>query len=632
MFALTALWSDSSGFLPHGYCLAWDPGLLWTMVVSHAVIGLSYFSIPVALLYFVRRQKRLRFNWMFLMFGVFILGCGASHIVALVNIWQPVYRLDAAILAMTAGVSLATALLLWPLVPRVSAFVDEERRTREELQAVNQRLGQSLAELEQRRLRAEESERLFRLSFEQAPIGKALVGLDGRWLDVNQVLCEMLGYSEAELLETSFQALTHPDDLDADLAHVKTLLEGRGTSYRMEKRYFHKSGREIRAQLDVSILRDEHNRPQHFISQIQDITERQQVQAQLQQGKQQLEEGLARLQRQNEEITSLGELGAILHKCQNFDEMTAPMSRFGQVLFPGCSGGLYLMHPSRNYLDRAVTFGDSAPGDAVFDVNACWGLRRGQPHWHGDSGLHCAHLHGHDGQVLVCAPMMVQGDTIGMICLRLGPALGGEVPGEVREHIERLVMMVADRVGIAIANVRLRETLRLQSIRDPLTGLLNRRYLEESLPRELDLARREQQPLAVLMIDVDHFKRFNDTHGHEAGDQALRLIGRQLMSEFRGSDMACRLGGEEFAVVMPRTTIEQARQRAETLRQKVGQLSFTHHGTVIANITLSVGIASYPEHGQVMPRLVDAADQALYRAKRTGRNRIVCADSSEAAA
>src|ERR1700744_3453300 len=116
MLPFAALLSDSSGFLPHGYCLAWDPTLLWTMVVSHAVIGLSYFSIPVALLYFVRRQKQLRFNWMFLMFGAFILGCGASHVIALVNIWHPVYHLDAAVLAMTAGVSLATAILLWPLV------------------------------------------------------------------------------------------------------------------------------------------------------------------------------------------------------------------------------------------------------------------------------------------------------------------------------------------------------------------------------------------------------------------------------------------------------------------------------------------------------------------------------------
>lgn len=625
MSPLPAILADSSAFLPHGYCLAWDPGLLWTTVLSHAVIGLSYFSIPIALIYFVRSQKQLRFNWMFLMFGVFILGCGASHLVALASIWYPVYRLDAAVLALTAGVSLATAILLWPLVPRASAFLDEERHTRQELQEVNRRLGQSLAELEQRRARAEESERLFRLSFEQTPIGKALVGLDGRWLDVNQALCEMLGYTEQELLGTSFQALTHPDDLDADLGQVKALLEGRGTSYRMEKRYFHKSGREIRAQLDVSILRDEQGRPQHFISQIQDITERQLVQAQLQQSKQQLEAGLARLQRHNEEITSLGELSAILQKCQNLDEMTAPMSRFGPLLFPGTSGAFYLMHPSRNYLDRTMHFGAPPAGDAVFDVNACWALRRGQVHWHGENGLHCSHLHGHPGPAPACVPMMAQGETIGMICLQPDPALGGEALQEARAQVERMGMMVADRIGIAIANVRLRETLRLQSIRDTLTGLLNRRYLEETLPRELELARREQQPLTVLMIDVDHFKRFNDTHGHEAGDQALRLIGRQLMSDFRGSDIACRLGGEEFAVVMPRTGREQARQRAEALRRQVRQLSFTHHGTVIGNITLSVGIASCPEQGQVMARLVDAADQALYGAKRAGRDRVVCA-------
>ena len=632
MSELSASIFGSSGFLPHGFCLAWDPGLLWTLVVSHSVIGLSYFSIPVALIHFARRQKLLRYNWVFLMFGAFILACGTSHFISLFNIWFPVYRLDAAVLALTAGISLATAILLWPLVPQASAFLDEDRRARQELEAVNLRLKQSLALLEQRRVKAEESERRFRLSFENASIGKAVVALDGRWLDVNHALCQMLGYSEQEFLNGDFQTLTHPDDLARDLANVKDLLTGRSNSYSMEKRYFHKLGREISAQLDVAILRDEQGQPLYFISQIQDITARRQVQMELQDSKLRLEAGMARLQQRNEEITNLSELSAILHKCQNLDEMMAPMSRFGTILFPGHSGALYLLHPSRNYLDCALTFGQPTLGHAVFDINSCWALRRGQVHWHGDSGLCCAHIHTGPGErEITCVPVMAQGEIIGVGYIQSDQPADPRTFQESRLRMEQLMVMVADRIGIAIANVNLRETLRMQSIRDPLTGLLNRRYLEESLPRELELARREQLPLAVLMIDVDHFKHFNDTYGHDAGDQALRLIGQQFMTEFRGSDIACRLGGEEFAIVMPRTGLDQARQRAEMLCEKVQQLSFSHHGTVVTNITISVGVACHPEHGQIMGRLVASADQSLYRAKRAGRNRIVCSTPPDVA-
>jgi len=617
--------SGGSGFLPHGFCLAWDPVLLWTLVTSHAIIGLSYFSIPIALIHFVRRHKQLRFNWVFLMFGAFILACGVSHFVSLVNIWFPIYRYDAALLALTAGVSVATAILLWPLLPKVSVFLDEERFTRQELQDVNRRLSLSLELLEQRRVRVEQSERRFRLSFENAPIGKAMVGLDGRWLDVNHALCQMLGYSEQELLGSTFQALTHPQDLEQDLAHVSDLLEGRGNNYRMDKRYIHKRGHEIHAQLDVAMLRDEQGQPLHFISQIQDITERKQVQSELQQSKVLLEDGMAKLQLRNEEVINLSELSAILHKCQNLDEMLAPMTRFGTVLFPGYSGALYLMHPSRNYLDCVLTFGKPDLGEAVFGVNACWALRRGQMHWYGHSGLCCTHIHGRaEGRAIACVPVMAQGETIGIGYLQADESMCGPGSQESSQRLEQLASMVADRIGIAIANVKLRESLRMQSIRDPLTGLLNRRYLEESLPRELELSRRENQSLAVLMIDVDHFKKFNDTYGHDAGDQALRLIGQQFLAEFRGSDIACRLGGEEFAIIMPRTDMAQAQVRAEMLCQKLRQISFAHHGAVVANIAISVGIACCPEHGHTMAGLVDAADQALYRAKREGRDRVIC--------
>ena len=620
--------AGGSGFLPHGYCLAWDPPLLWTIVIAHAVIGLSYFSIPIAIFYFLKRQKDLQFNRLFLMFGLFILACGTTHFISLVNIWYPVYRLDASALAVTAGISLATALLLWPLIPKVSSFLHQQRQTRESLQIANLRLGESLGQLEQRRIQAEQSERRFRLSFENAPIGKAIVGLDGRWIDVNNALCSMFGYSEQEFLVSSFQDITHPDDLERDLTHVRDLLAGRGNSYRMEKRYFHKLGHEIDAQLDVAVQRDEQGQPVHFISQIQDITARKRVEAELRESKLQLEAGFATLKRQNEEITILGELSAILQACHNLDEMIVPLGRLSQSLFPGFSGALHLMHASRNYLDCVMRFGRSILCEPVFQSDTCWALRRGQPHWWGQDGLRCTHIHAEAaGRSILCVPVMAHGETIAVFFLQADAAICHRELQEMQPRLEQLTAMLADRIGIAIANIRLRETLRLQSIRDPLSGLLNRRYLEESLPRELGLAQREQQKLAVLMIDVDHFKRFNDTYGHETGDQALRLIGQLFISQFRGSDIACRFGGEEFAIVLPRTDLIQAQLRAQDLLEKVRELEVIHRGAVVGTLTISLGIACFPEHGETAAALIDAADQALYQAKRNGRDRIVCSET-----
>jgi diguanylate cyclase (GGDEF)-like protein/PAS domain S-box-containing protein len=628
--SMTELFADVggvSGFLPHGYCLAWQPGLLWTMVGAHAVIGISYFSIPVAILYFLRRQPDLKFNWLFLMFALFILGCGTTHLIELVNIWIPIYRADAAVLAVTAGISLATALMLWALVPEASDFLNTQRRTQRELVDANQRLADSMKQLEQRNLQAEESERRFRLTFENAPIGLALVGLDGSWIDVNQVLCSMLGYSEQELLQRSFQDITHPKDLEKDLAKMQILLAGGLDTYRIEKRYYHKQGHIIHIQLDVSLLRDERGQPLHFISQIQDISGRVQAGAELAESRRQLEAGYSKLQRQNQEIRTLGELNAILQSCNSLEEMAAPLARFSQMLFPDYSGALYLMHASRNYLERMTGFGDALLSKPVFGLDACWSLRRGRSHWQGEGGLRCTHMHSEaeGGAPVLCIPVTAHGEVIGVGYLQASNAEAAEW----QEHVEQLATMLADRVGIAIANVKLREKLRLQSIRDPLTGLLNRRFLEESMPRELGLAHREVQPLAVLMLDVDHFKRFNDTYGHEAGDQALRLIGHQLESEFRGSDIACRYGGEEFAVVMPRTSLAQAAARAQQVCENMRKLSVSHHDLVVGTITVSIGVAAYPEHGQGMVGLLEQADRALYRAKRAGRDCVVCSDRAD---
>jgi diguanylate cyclase (GGDEF)-like protein len=184
---------------------------------------------------------------------------------------------------------------------------------------------------------------------------------------------------------------------------------------------------------------------------------------------------------------------------------------------------------------------------------------------------------------------------------------------------------VAEHIALALANLKLQETLRDQAIRDPLTGLFNRRYMEESLEREVSRAGRSGIPVGVIMLDIDHFKHFNDTFGHEAGDTLLGALGNFLRAHIRGGDIACRYGGEEFTLILPDASFDATRDRAEQLREAVTKLNVLHRGETLGPITLSLGVATFPEHGSIGQAVLLAADGALYRAKHEGRNRVVVA-------
>jgi diguanylate cyclase (GGDEF)-like protein len=182
-----------------------------------------------------------------------------------------------------------------------------------------------------------------------------------------------------------------------------------------------------------------------------------------------------------------------------------------------------------------------------------------------------------------------------------------------------------EQIALALSNLKLRDSLRQQSIRDPLTGLFNRRYLEESLLLEIQRAKRSNSPFSILMIDLDHFKRFNDTHGHEAGDIVLQNLGRFLQRHIRGGDIACRYGGEEFTLVLPGTSLELAQQRAEELNAGVRALHVDFNGSSLGPLSISAGVATFPNHGESVELVLQSADMALYQAKNEGRDRVVVA-------
>jgi PAS domain S-box-containing protein len=305
----------SAGFMPHGYCFHWSPTLLWSYVGADAVIALSYYSIPVALWTFARRRTDLPFSWVFLMFALFIFTCGTTHLTAILDIWQPDYWLDASIKTITAISSLATAIVIWPLMPRALALpspkqleranqelsceIEKRHEAEAQLYALNRQLEQRIAartaelemaneelrrksaELSQAQQSLRESESRFRTTFEQAAVGIAHVDPEGRWLQVNQKLCDIVGFAREELPSMTFQDITHPDDLGADIALMRQVLDGQINTYTIEKRYLRKDGSEVWIALTVALVRNDAGKPDYFISVIADISKRKRVEEEL---------------------------------------------------------------------------------------------------------------------------------------------------------------------------------------------------------------------------------------------------------------------------------------------------------------------------------------------------------------
>lgn len=286
----------------------------------------------------------------------------------------------------------------------------------------------------------------------------------------------------------------------------------------------------------------------------------------------------------------------------------------------GVGGALYLFKESRNYLDLLARWGDLTLADRVIP-DECWALRRGQLYRPpgGQPTLRCKHAGPVNGPAAnLCLPMIVESGPLGLLHVVLADDANATLDDDVL-----FAQRMSEQLGLVLMNLRLRETLRLEAMQDPLTGLYNRRFLEVALKREFARGAREGNSVAVMMIDVDRFKRFNDTQGHDAGDVVLRQFGQLLMDHCRAAELACRFGGEEFTLVVPGASREATAVVAERLLGAVRQMKVITDGMVLPGLTVSIGIAFFPEHGEATADVIHAADQALYAAKEAGRDRYV---------
>ena len=312
---------------------------------------------------------------------------------------------------------------------------------------------------------------------------------------------------------------------------------------------------------------------EYLLESFVDITERRKWEETVQTTNDKLQVLVAQVEEQNRIMSLANEMADLMQACQASEEAYGAIGHSMPRFFPEDSGSLYMLNNSRNLFEAVASWGEAPPAISVFAPDDCWSVRRGRLHQVDDprEALLCHHVSPADCGAYLCVPLVAQGETMGVLHLESRLQSKRQEVGMAVSK-EQLALAVAEDMALALANLRLRETLRSQAIRDSLTGLFNRRYMEETLERELKRAKRTGGSVAVIMMDLDHFKRYNDTFGHNAGDEILSALGDLVKGQIRGEDIACRYGGEEFLLIIPGVTMEVALERAERLRQAIREM------------------------------------------------------------
>ncbi|MFZ5449203.1 MAG: PAS domain S-box protein [Thermodesulfobacteriota bacterium] len=479
------------------------------------------------------------------------------------------------------------------------------------------------------RIRAETDLERLRLQHEMIlnSAGEGVFGLDlrGNVTFINPAALTLSGYEKAELFGRNIHKILHYQKADGtsypeeECPIYRTLIDGTGRRISNDV-FWTKEGNPLPVEYVTSPIK-ENGLVVGAVGVFRDITERNKWEEDLQKANAHLQLLVSQSEERNRHMTLLHEMSDVLQACQTSEEAYSTTAHFASRFFSGYGGGLYMLNNSKNLFERVAVWGTSTPLEPVFVPDECWALRLGREHLVDDptSGLLCRHVPQPLSAGYLCMPMMAQGEAIGILHLQKNSDGGGNN----LEATALLAATVGEGVALALANLKLRETLRSQAIRDDLTGLFNRRYMEETLERELHRVTRQGIPLGLAMLDLDRFKQYNDTFGHHAGDELLRALGRLIKSQIREDDIACRYGGEEFLIIMPGASLEVTLDRTEQLRRCVKQLHELRPGQFLHPITISIGLAVFPDHGSTGSALIQAADAALYRAKKEGRDRVM---------
>ncbi len=472
----------------------------------------------------------------------------------------------------------------------------------------------------EKQITLKESESHYRRLFETAKDGILILDGDtGRIVDANPFLQDMLGYSESELIGKALWEIGPVRDIPASQEAMRQLQKNEYIRYEdipLET----KAGERKHVEFVSNVYLVDGWRV--IQCNIRDITARKHAEDQVLKANQDLLVLVNELQWRDRELQLLNQMNDLLQSCMTQTEAYRVITLMMGELFPAQNGSLAILHNRGQELETVARWGPDAIMEYSFSLKDCWALRRGQLHEviNPQAGLVCGHFIHPPRVGYLCLPLMVQGETLGV--LSLVDSLTRKDAHQI--SLQQLAVTVGESIKLCLSNLRLRDELRHQAIHDPLTGLFNRRYLDETLPRELNRALRLNAPLCVVMLDIDGFKQFNDSFGHGSGDSLLREFGRVLRKHLRKSDISCRYGGDEFFLVMPDSSIEDTQLRVEEIRTFLKEIQQLHYsGQELDIITLSAGIAHMPDHGTTEIELLRAADEAMYTAKQAGRDQIM---------
>jgi diguanylate cyclase (GGDEF)-like protein/PAS domain S-box-containing protein len=504
-----------------------------------------------------------------------------------------------------------------------------------------------LAQLQMSNTKLHESEKGFRSIFENSVEGIFQFDIDGNILKVNPSFVSMLGYNNSQALLD--QKVNFYRDLIVRKELCNKIMEtliGERTVKGFEVQLYRKSGVVFWCLLNARGVHktnsDEISHIEGFLADINDRKLAQESQEKILEdlevmvGKRtaELSHQISELEQRNQMNRYMGEMADMMQSCRSISETFPIIKQYLKILFPADTCTLYLHDETRQLLDQVVPPVSGSETFSSMTNDSCWALRQGKNYlFHEmDQDMSCEHVaeapHGY-----LCIPLIAQGVTTGLLHIVFHSP--NDTPldnaATLQDRKTSLCSRLADHLSLAFANLKLQEELKLKSIQDSLTGLANRRHMEEILQRQFHRLMRYETQCSLIMLDVDHFKNFNDTYGHEMGDFVLQELGGYLKKNTRGEDLACRFGGEEFIIIMVNTSTERAFDKAEKIRAEIAETLSIPHLSGTIHFTVSCGVATAPAHGRNIKELLKSVDTALYQAKHNGRNRVEVAKSADTA-
>jgi diguanylate cyclase (GGDEF)-like protein/PAS domain S-box-containing protein len=482
------------------------------------------------------------------------------------------------------------------------------------------------------------SEARYRLLVDTASEGIWILDRIGRITFTNPRLTEMLGFGAEALKAMTLFDLVPEGDRPA----IVDLLQHHrhGLSVRSARHLLNAQGTPVPVHMSSSAMTDKgevvgilgvvtdlseqmaaHEELQGLAAELEDrVTQRTQA---YRETAAQLASALELSRFQSRNYGMLQEMADMLLSCTLPIEAARVAGEFAAKLFEADAGTIYTPHPESGAFVALHGWGSSSESAEQLVVDDCWALRQNKhyPSSVNQFTLRCGHLRLNASRSTCCLPMSVHGRPAGLINLRRSaPFVGPDL--EASAEFEKVAQLFTASIAQFLSNLALRRSLEQQSLRDPLTNLFNRRYFNEQLAMEFERAHRSQAPLALQMIDIDHFKRINDRFGHDAGDRVLRTVAELLAHNARSGDIVCRWGGEEFLILMPGSTATAAKRRADEIRLRVNDQVEIVGGS---RVSVSIGVACFPDHASDPDGLIDVTDRALYAAKGAGRNRVTVA-------